>query len=125
MIGEGLLAWLGLGVLVAPLREHFPELGATFERAILRGWQSQGDAAALEAAAREFDEAIGFFVRLVLQALVGLLDRATGQGSRGAELAWGPLRGSRLFQRCRGLEGWLVENLSKLRAPLGKTETGR
>jgi len=123
MIGEGLLAWLGLGVLVAPLREHFPELGARFEWAILRAWRSQGDPGALEDAARELGEAVGFFVRLVLQALVGLLDRATGKGGRGTDLAWGPLRDSRLFQRCRRLEGWLVENLPKLRAQLGTTET--
>src|SRR5262249_51966642 len=75
MIGEGLLAWLGLGVLVAPLREQFPELGARFEWAILRAWRSQGDSGALEDAARELGEALGLFVRLVLQALVGLLDR--------------------------------------------------
>jgi hypothetical protein len=122
-IGEGLLAWLGLGALVAPLREHFPELGAKFAWAIRRAWQSQGESSALDDAARELGEAVGFCVRLVLQALVGLLDRATGKGGRGADLAWGPLRESRLFQSCRGLEGWLVENLPKLRAQLGKLET--
>jgi hypothetical protein len=123
MIGEGLLAWLGLGALVAPLREHFQELGAKFDWAILRAWRSQGDPGALEDAARELGEAVGFFVRLVLQALVGLLDRSTGKGGRGTDLAWGSLRDSRLFQSCRGLEGWLVENLPKLRAQHGKTET--
>jgi len=143
-IGEGLLAWLGLGALVAPLRAHFEELGAQFGRAILRGWQSQGDSAALEAAAREFGATIGFFVRLVLQGLVGFLDGSTGKGSPGADRAlgagavrvvpnqpagkpspgadraFGPLRGSRLFQICRGLGPWLVANLPKLRARFGK-----
>jgi hypothetical protein len=119
-IGEGLLAWLGLGVLVAPLRDHFAELGAKFERAILRGWQSQGDAAALEATGRDFGEAIGFFVRLVLQALVAFHDGSTGKGSPGTERALGPLRDSRLFQSCRKLEPWLVENRAELRARLEK-----
>ena len=119
-IGEGLLAWLGLGALVAPLREHFEELGAKFERAILRGLQSQGDAAALEAAAREFGEAVGFFVRLVLQGLVEFLDRSAGKGGQGADRALGALRDSRLFQSCRGLGPWLVENLPQLRARLEK-----
>jgi hypothetical protein len=118
-VGEGLLAWLGLGALVAPLHEHFPQLGMKFAWAVRRAWQSQGEPAALDDAARELGEAIGFFVRLVVQALVGLPDRATGKGGRGAELAWGPLRDSRLSQRCRGLEGWLVENLLKLRTHLG------
>jgi hypothetical protein len=123
MIGEGLLAWLGLGVLVAPLREHFQELGAKFEWALLRAWRSQGDPAALDDAARELGGAIGFFVRLVLQALVGHLFAAAGKEGRGADLAWGQLRDSRLFQHHRELEGWLVENLPKLRAQLGKTES--
>jgi hypothetical protein len=126
-VGEGLLAWLGLGALVAPLREHFPELGAKFAWAILRAWRSQGNPGALDDAARELGEAVGFFVRLVLQALVGHLFGVAGKEGRGADLAWGQLRDSRLFQRYRGLEGWLVGNLAKLRARLGKTkaETGR
>jgi hypothetical protein len=119
-IGEGLLAWLGLGALVAPLREPFRDLNAQFERAILRGWQSRGDAAALEAAAREFGETLAAFVRLVLQALGVFLDRRIGKGSPGAGQALGPLRDSRLFQRCRGLGPWLVENLPQLRARFGK-----
>jgi hypothetical protein len=119
-IGEGLLAWLGLGVLVAPLHEHFGELGAKFERAILRGWQSQGDAAALEATARDFGKAIGFFVRLVLQGLVVFLDDSTGKGGQGTDRAFGQLRDSRLFQGCRQLEPWLVENLPQLRERLGQ-----
>jgi len=121
-VGEGLLAWLGLGPLVAPLREHFQELGAKFEWAIVRAWQSQGEPAALDNAAREFGKAIGFFVSLVLQALVRILDRATAKGGPGADPAWGQVRDSRLFQRCRRLEPWLVENLPRLRARLGKRQ---
>jgi hypothetical protein len=116
IIGEGLLAWLGLRTLVAPLREHFEELGAQFERAILRCWQSQGDAASLEAAGRDFGEAVGFFLRLVLRGLVEFLDRSTGKGGQEADRALGVLRDSRLFQSCRKLEPWLVENLPRLRA---------
>jgi hypothetical protein len=51
---------------------------------------------------------------------VGHLFGVAGKEGRGADLAWGQLRDSRLFQRYRGLEGWLVENLAKLRAQLGK-----
>jgi hypothetical protein len=116
IVGEGLLAWLGLGLLVAHLRAHFEELGAKFERAILQAWQSQGEAAALDGAARESGEAVGFFVRLLLQALVLFLDASTGKGGPGSHLAWGRLRDSLLFQRCRRLEPWLVEDLPKLRA---------
>ena len=119
-IGEGLLAWLGLGVLVAPLREQFQELGAKFEWAILRAWRSQGDPGALEDAARELGVAVGFFLSLVLQALARFVERPSGKGVPGAGPALGQLRDSRLFQRCRGLEGWLVENLPKLRAQSGK-----
>jgi hypothetical protein len=119
-IGEGLLAWLGLGVLVAPLHEHFEELGVLFERAIRRGWQSQGDAAALEAAAWELGETVAVFVRLVLQGLVEFLDGSTGKGGQGVDRALGLLRDSRLFQHCRRLGPWLVENLPKLQARFGK-----
>ena len=106
IVGEGLLAWLGLGLLVAHLREHFAELGAKLERAILRAWQSQGEAAALGGAARESGEAVGFLARLLLQAPVLFLDGSTAKG----------VPGSLLFKRRRRLEPWLVEELPKLRA---------
>jgi len=122
VLGEGLLAWLGLGFLAGYLLEHFGEIGAKFQRAILRAWQSQGDPGAIDAAAREFAEAVGFFVSLLLQALVLFLLRSAGKGSTRAARALGQLRDSLLFKRCPRLEPWLVENFPKLRARFVKLE---
>jgi hypothetical protein len=122
LLGEGLLAWLGLGFLAGYLLEHFGEMGAKFQRAILRAWQSQGDPGTIDAAAREFAEAVGFFVSLLLQALVLFLLRSAGKGGSRVARALGQLRDSLLFKRCRGLEPWLVENFPKLRARFVKLE---
>jgi hypothetical protein len=121
-IGEGLLAWLGLSFLATYLPEHFGELGAKFQVAILRAWQSQGDPGALDAAAREFAEAVGFFVSLLLQALVLFLLRSAGKDGPGVGRALGQLRDSLLFRCCRGLEPWFVENFPKLRVRFVKLE---
>lgn len=70
--------------------------------------------AAIDASAREFAEAIGFFFSLVLQAIVLFITK--GASKQGTAASLSQLRDSLLFKKCPLLEPWLIKNFPRLRA---------
>lgn len=114
VIGQGILAWAGIGYLGIYLGSHLGEMGRRLKSAISMAWDSNGDRMAIDQAAREFAEAIGLLLSLVLQAIVAFL--AKGANKQGTAVALAQLRDSLLFKSCPKLEPWLVKNYPKLRA---------
>jgi hypothetical protein len=113
-IGNGILAWLGIGFLAIYIGSHLVEMGSRFKSAILMAWNSNGDRVTIDAAAHEFAEGTGFFVSLVLQAIVLFLTK--GASKQGTSGSLPRLRDSLFFKRCPQLEPWLIKNFPKLRA---------
>jgi hypothetical protein len=113
-IGNGILAWAGLGFLLVYIGGHLGEMWEHFRSAIDTAWRSNGNAAMIDAAAHEFAAGVGFFVSLLLQGLVLYLTK--GASKQGAAKALGELRASLLFKHCPRLEPWLIKNYPKLRA---------
>jgi hypothetical protein len=113
-IGNGILAWLGIGFLAIYIGSHLVEMGSRFKSAILTAWNSNGDRVTIDVAAREFADGIGFFVSLVLQAIVLFLTK--GASKQGTSGSLPQLRDSLFFKRCPQLEPWLIKNFPKLRA---------
>jgi hypothetical protein len=113
-IGNGILAWLGIGFLAIYIGSHLVEMGSRFNSAILTAWNSNGDRVTVDVAAREFADGIGFFVSLVLQAIVVFLTK--GASKQGTAVSLAQLRDSLFFRKCPDLEPWLVKNFPKLRA---------
>ncbi len=114
VIGNGILAWAGLGLLGIYIGSHLGDLGRHFRSAIARAWDSGGDRMAIDVAAREFAEGLGLLLSLLLQALVVFLTKGAAKQGTGVSLA--QLRDSLLFKRCPRLEPWLVKNFPRLRA---------
>ena len=113
-IGNGILAWAGIGFLSLYIGSHLGDLGRRFKSAIAMAWDSNGDRMAIDLAAREFAEGLGLLVSLVLQAIVVFV--AKGASKQGTAVALAQLRDSLLFKSCPKLEPWLVKNYPKLRA---------
>jgi hypothetical protein len=114
VIGNGILAWAGLGLLGVYLGSHLGDLGRHFRSAIARAWDSGGDHMAIDVAAREFAEGLGLFASLLLQAIVVFLTK--GAAKQGTGVALAQLRDSLFFKSCPKLEPWLVKNFPRLRA---------
>ncbi len=114
MIGNGILAWAGIGFLAVYVGSHIAAMSSRFQSAILTAWNSGGNRAAIDASAREFAEAIGFFFSLVLQAIVLFITK--GASKQGTAASLSQLRDSLLFKKCPLLEPWLIKNFPRLRA---------
>jgi hypothetical protein len=114
MIGNGILAWAGLGFLGLYLGSHLKEMGSQFRSGIHTAWNSGGNPLLIDVAAREFAEGIGVFMSLLLQAIVVYLTR--GASKQGSAASLSKLRESMFFKKCPDLETWLVRNFPKLRA---------
>jgi hypothetical protein len=112
-IGNGLLTWLGLAFLLEYVGEHLRDMGARFQWAIRMAWDSDGEPAAVDAAARVFAEGVSKFVGVLLQGLVVAVSK--GAPKQGFPKTWAQVRNSRLFKRCPGLEPWLIKNFARLR----------
>jgi len=113
-IGNGILAWAGIGFLALYIGSHLADMSSRFKSAILIAWNSDGNRAMIEAAAREFAGGTGFFVSLVLQAFVLFLTK--GASKQGTAVSLSQLRDSLFFKKCPQLEPWLIKNFPKLRA---------
>src|SRR5208282_4847251 len=114
MVGNGILAWAGIGFLGLYIGSHLAEMSSRFKSAILTAWNSNGNRATIDAAARDFAGGLGFFVSLVLQAFVVFLTK--GASKQGTAVSLSQLRDSLFFKECPQLEPWLIKNFPKLRA---------
>ena len=72
-IGLEILNWLGLGFLIAYVGTRINEVNRGFQKAIKLAWNSCGDYAHLDLAARQFAQAIGLIFSLLMQALVAFV----------------------------------------------------
>jgi hypothetical protein len=114
MVGNAILAWAGLGFLSLYVGTHLADMSSRFKSAISTAWNSDGNRVAIDIAAREFADGIGFFFSLLLQAIVVFLTKGASKQGTAASLA--QLRDSLFFRRCPQLEPWLVKNFPRLRA---------
>ncbi|CAG0986622.1 hypothetical protein METP2_02313 [Methanosarcinales archaeon] len=69
-VGLALINWLGLGMLVVWVISALIDVGAAFGSFLGMVWDARGDKKALDAAARQFAEAIGTLVAVLLEAIV-------------------------------------------------------
>jgi hypothetical protein len=113
-IGNGILAWAGIGFLALYVGSHFAAISSRFRSAIDTAWNSGGDRLTIDASAREFAEGIGVLVSLVLQAIVVFLTKGAAKQGTSGSLA--QLRNSLFFKKSPQLEPWLIKNFPKLRA---------
>jgi hypothetical protein len=113
-VGNGILAWAGLGFLAVYVALHLNEMGKQLTTAIRTAWNSCGNASTIDTAAQEFARSVGIFVSLLIQAIVVFLSK--GASKQGTVKALAQLRESLLFKHCPKLEPWLIKNFPKLRA---------
>ncbi|NJD51971.1 MAG: SH3 domain-containing protein [Candidatus Methanoperedens sp.] len=69
-VGLALINWLGLGMLVVWVVSALIDVGAAFGSFLGMVWDARGDKKALDSAARQFAEAIGILVAVLLEAIV-------------------------------------------------------
>ena len=119
-VGLLLLNYLGIGFLAYYVLERMDEVTTAFGRGIDIAWNSCGDRASIDAAARELAEGVGIFFRLVLQALVIYLLKAASEANVSGALA--KLGESRLFKAAPKLQEWLARNYRRLGEEFGMPE---
>ncbi|MBK7535435.1 MAG: hypothetical protein IPI49_08645 [Myxococcales bacterium] len=110
-VGMVLLHWLGLGFLAAWVTSSAVKVGSSFGKFLGQVWNARGDATKVDAAARQFAEAIGTLCGVLLEALV-MWAAAIGAGQ-----AMGILRGTRFgkgFQSTAAGE-WLARRAAAVK----------
>lgn len=115
-VGMVLLNWLGLGFLAVWIGQSLVKVGSAFGKFLGQIWNARGDATKVDAAARQFAEAIGVLCGVLLEALV------MWAASIGASKAMGILRGTRFgkgFQSSAAGE-WLARRVDAVKG--GKTK---
>jgi hypothetical protein len=115
-VGMVLLNWLGLGFLAVWIGQSLVKVGSSFGKFLGQVWNAGGDATKVDAAARQFAEAIGTLCGVLLEALV------MWAVSIGAAKAMGILRGTRFgkgFQSSTAGE-WLARRVDAVKG--GKTK---
>lgn len=118
-VGMALLEWLGLGMLVYWIGDALLRVGGAFGQFLGTVWGAHGDQRTLDRAAREFAEAIGTLLGVILEGVI-LLGASHGLGK-----ALGMLRGTRFGQIIGEsvLGRWLGERVTNFRE--GKTPIPR
>lgn len=111
-VGMAIIDWLGLGFLIAWIATSVARIGSAFATFIGTVWNARGDREALERAAREFAEAIGVLVGVLIEAIVMW---AVGQGLSRALAALRDTAIGRAFGESR-LGTWLGERIARYNA---------
>lgn len=97
-VGLAILDWLGLAMLVGWIATALHSVGSAFAKFIATVWSADGDDATIDRAAREFADAIGTLLEVILQAVlmfaaskgIGALVKATAGTPFGRTLAEKP-----------------------------------
>ncbi|MEZ4238720.1 MAG: DUF4157 domain-containing protein [Myxococcota bacterium] len=120
-VGMALLEWIGLGFLIAWVGSAAVRIGGAFGTFLGMVWEARGDQQRLDAAARQFAEAIGTLVGVLIEALV------MWAASVGLGVALGRLRetpfGRSMSESALG--EWLGQRVTNVNAGEGPLSTPR
>jgi hypothetical protein len=116
VLAHEMLGWWNAQFLLEYVIRGLHEVGEDLAAGMRTAWESDGQEAILDQAARRMADGVGQFCRLLLQAVTLYITDSAG-GGKSFTQRMAPLRESRLFKLSPKLEVWLADNYTAI---LGK-----